>query len=256
MGIYKPMVLIVAMAFSSFSSAAVKGGPKDSLKEIPLSRDLQTTQMALNLPAAQRAEALRARGEKSFEGLVALAKSDNVPLSVRWKAVTNLGRVFPMHSKIVLREFTYSKEWYLRNASLVALKIAYEPMALQAAIRLLDDKALVVRTAAVQMIEELGSRDDARKLWAALNHPRNFRNNKSLWIRPHIMRTLAKFSQPGDELKFASFINDRDPKVQLWTLYALEKVTGDQAKNKDLSFRQRKKKWTSWARKRKATAQL
>ena len=250
----RSVIVILAFVISPMTLAAVPGSPKDTLKPAPISRDLERTKMALRMPAPQRLDALKTRGDRSFDDLVALAKNNKVSLSLRWKAVTALGRIFPLKSKTVLKEFTYSKEWYLRNAGLVALKVAYEPMALQAALRLVDDKALVVRTAAVQMIEEIGSREDARKLWAAIIHPRNFRKKKSLWIRPHIMRTLAKFGQRGDELKFASFINDRDPKVQLWSLFAIEKITGSQNRNKGLSFKQRKQKWTSWARKQKTAS--
>ena len=56
-------------------------------------------------------------------------------------------------------------------------------------------------------------------------------------------------SGAGDEIKLAKFINDKDPQVQLWSVYGLEKASGTRKQNKGLSLAQRRQKWTAWASK-------
>lgn len=246
-------ILSMVLVFGFTAGAAVpkRSMPKAALKPIELTPSQEVTATALRLPLEQRIDALKIRGDKSLKDLKAIARNEQAPLSLRWKSVTALGRVFPIESKDLLLSLTKNKEWYLRNASLIALKAAYRPFALKAARQMLKDKSLVVRTAAVQTIEEIGSREELRVLWSALNDPKNFRKGKSLWIRAHIMRAIAKNVGAGDEVKLAQFVNDKDPQVQLWSLYGLEKASGTRKQNKGLSLAQRKQKWTAWASKKK-----
>jgi len=248
-------IAVFLMPSMAFSAIPKSDSPKSNLRELPKSKSIEMTMTALRLPTEQRLEAIKLRGDESLENLIQIATKDQFSLSLRWKAVTAIGRVFPLRSKKILYGMTSSKEWYLRNAALIALQAAYAPLALKAALRLVRDKALVVRTAAVKIIEDLGSRRQARVLWGEINSPKNFRKGKSLWIRSHIMRAIAKTAGAGDELKLSQFIQDKDPQVQLWALYGLEKASGTKAQNKGLSFKQRKQKWISWSRKKQRDSQ-
>ena len=140
---------------------------------------------------------------------------------------------------------SHSNEWFLRNSSLLALKVSAPKVAIVVAERLLLDPALVVRTAAVETLFDLKSSESTAKLWKSLNFKENFRKGKSLWVRSHIMRALSEFAEKKDIKRFAHHLNDKDKKVQVWAVRGIERVTGTQEKNRGIAFKERKRMWQS-----------
>lgn len=242
--------LVIISLFVSLTSAHAAVPKKNNIQALAskklLSRDIEAALTALQLPAGNRAQALRQQ-ENGLQTLKLIVKNSDQPLTVRWRAMTSLGKVYPKKSLRFLIKQTHSKEWFHRNAALLALKSASPRLAIKTSLRLLKDPALVVRTAAVQTLAELNAQGAREKLWKSLNDKQNFRKGQSLWIRHHIMKTLAQFSKKQDQKRFARHLNDKDLKVQLWAIDGLEKVTGSKKQFHKMSFADRKKKWMSWA---------
>lgn len=114
----------------------------------------------------------------------------------------------------------------MRNAALVALAEVNEPEAQKLAKKLLKDKALVVRSAAVDVLQKNPRPDVRDLLWEEMSQKYNFRNKESLWIRSQIVEALAQ--KPSDhEMKlFTKFLNDKDARVQAASVSGMEKLTG------------------------------
>jgi HEAT repeat protein len=92
--------------------------------------------------------------------------------------------------------------------------------------KMLKDKALVVRSAAVEVLQKDARPDVRDLLWQELAEKYNYRNNESLWIRSQIVEALSQ--KPSDhELKsFTKLINDKDQRVQSAAVFGMEKLTG------------------------------
>ncbi len=211
-----------------------------------LSRDIEAALTALQLPLQNRVQVLRQQ-ENALKTLKKIVNNADQPLTVRWRAMTSLGQVYPQKSLKFLIQQSKSKKWFHRNSSLLALKSASPNLAVRLSEKFLNDPALVVRTAAVQTLAELKAEGAREKLWKALDDKKNFRKGQSLWIRHHIMKTLAQFSEKQDQLRFVSYLHDKDLKVQLWAIDGLEKTTGLKREFHGMSFAHRKKKWIAWA---------
>lgn len=255
MKFYLAILTLMLSVPSVYAAVPGKTDVKSLAKKDLLNRDIEAALIALQLPAQNRVQALRSQ-KSGLKSLKKIVNNDDQPLTVRWRAMTALGKAYPQKSLKFLVKQSKSNKWFHRNSSLLAIKSASPKMAVRISEKLLKDPALVVRTAAVQTLAELDATGSREKLWASLNDKRNFRNGQSLWIRHHIMKTLAQFSKKQDQLRFARYLNDKDLKVQLWAIDGLEKVTGLKGQFQGMSFSDRKKKWTSWATQHKVPMKM
>lgn len=212
-----------------------------------LQNDIEVALTALQMPSSNRNKALKSQGARSLSALQAISQDNRQSLTMRWRATTSLGRIYPKESLMFLTRLTDHSEWFMRNASLLALQVASPATAISAAEKLLTDKSLIVRTAAVQVLVDLKATQSKPKLWEALNSKQNFRGEESLWVRQHIMKALAQNSQQQDLSRFTKALNDRDLKVQLWAMHGLERLTKNQELHQGLTFQERKNKWLAWA---------
>lgn len=235
--------------FNMQVNAAIPAKNRDavSVEKKLLKNDIEVALTALQLPSSNRNKALQSQGVRSLSALQAIAQDPKQSLTMRWRATTSLGRIFPKESLTFLTRLTGHPDWFMRNSSLLALQVASPATAISAAEKLLVDKSLIVRTAAVQVMVDLKASRAKPKLWEALNSKQNFRGEESLWVRQHIMKALAQTSQPQDMSRFTKALNDRDLKVQLWAMHGLERLTKNQDIHQGLSFQERKNKWLAWA---------
>jgi len=187
---------------------------------------IQNIKMILQLPQDNRIQALNQYGPKSFPLLKELFFNKKETLNIRWISLTSMARLYPKDSLPLISGALKSSVWFLRNVGLVALEIVDPPQAVRWAGRLLNDPSLVVRTAAVQMIQKHKAREYKAQLQEKLNAKDSFLKNESLWIRHHIVSTLASFAQPGEEHYFIPLLQDQDTRVQHSAIRALEKITG------------------------------
>jgi HEAT repeat protein len=136
----------------------------------------------------------------------------------------------------------------MRNAALVtAARISRED-ALSWARELLSDRALVVRAAAVDTINELGDVSSLPLLWQKLNSKENFKGNQSLFIRRKIVETLAKMETPGREALFVQVLSDRDESLHAPAMAALERITEKNFGSPKDSLKVRRAQWQAWHR--------
>jgi hypothetical protein len=75
-------------------------------------------------------------------------------LSIRWKALVLAAKIGGSSMSAEVRESSRSSEWYMRSASLTAAAQISVTEALSLARKLVNDKALVVRSAAVDILGE------------------------------------------------------------------------------------------------------
>lgn len=198
--------------------------PPRSLKTSHWAADRHNIRVILGLPLENRLQALSRYGPSSYKALKFLVRSENQSLSVRWKALTSLARLYPQKSRPVLEQSLKSRTWFLRNAALVALEKADPEESVRWAGLLMEDPALVVRTAAVQLITRHRASQYRTKLKKMLNAPESFYNHQSLWIRYHIVLALASFAREGEEPFFTALLSDRDKRVQAASTLALRKL--------------------------------
>lgn len=117
-------------------------------------------------------------------------------------------------------------QWYMRNAAMVALAEYNPPVSQKVAKRLIKDKALVVRSAAVDILAKGTDAEARRLLWQEINKDYNFKNNKSLWIRPQIVAILSEKPVPSELSSFQTLLQDSELNIQLLAIQGLEKITG------------------------------
>lgn len=209
------------------ATVAVTGFFSQSYAVINPSSDTLTSAIEiLKLPHENRRLVLKKQGEKFYKNFVSVAFDENQSMNLRWKALMAVAEAGGVKATDDLVKAADHKQWYMRNAALIGLCEVNPEKCLELAKKLLKDKALVVRSAAVETLEKQLSPEIRDILWEELNQNYNFKNEQGLWIRKQIVGVLAK--KPRDqELKiFVSLLSDKDLGVQLPAVHGLEKLTG------------------------------
>lgn len=194
---------------------------------------LQKTVVALRQPVDDRISALKNQGDAGFEALKQLAFDSNQALQLRWRALTMLPRVNAVKAEAPLAEAAQSSEWFMRNAALVAMEQTQRTFTLKWAEKLLDDPALVVRTAAVQTLTAIHAVEKKEILFQKLYSAENFHRGHSLWVRKHIAKALQQMASPGEEQQFAKLLKDKDNTLHPSAISALNKITGQKIESRD-----------------------
>lgn len=197
----------------------------------------------LERPMDQRVKDFRQAGAKGHDFLSKAAFDPRNNLQTRWRAVTTMGRLDPIGFRAPLEKALISNEWFMRNAALIALQTDERMHALAWSLKLLEDKALVVRTQAVRNLIELNAVEAEPLLWKQIHHRRNFRGHESLWIRTHIAEALAKLSGRGHAKDFQRLLMDRDERLYKWAINGLEKSTGIKMTSHQEPVEVQRQKW-------------
>ncbi len=224
--------------------------PKDVIKVQPSGKKvlLTATRAALTMPLANRLEALEQQGEQGYRNLVAIMFDDSVPMAIRWRAVTLVGRIGRRQSFPELERALIHQDWFMRNAGLVALAHIDRSRAIAWARKLISDRALVVRAAAVQTLGDLRDTASIPLLWQKLNAKENFHNNQSLFVRRRIVEALTILQRSGDEGKFVSLLTDRDQSLHPLAIMALENITRSSLGTSKDPLALKRERWQSWWR--------
>ena len=159
------------------------------------------------------------------EELREVAFSEKYGMSDRWKALTLLTFVQKERAIPVLEKALKSKEWFMRNAGLVGMQHVSEMEAKKSARKLLKDKALVVRSAAVDILAKDCGSADRGLLWEQMGDKLNFRKGQSLWIRPQIIKALSEGALNQELSLFLKYVKDDDLQIQKDSTVALERIT-------------------------------
>ena len=163
--------------------------------------------------------------EQNFSSQIARAKNQALPMAQRWDALIKSAEAADGKQIKQVLAFAKSKDWYMRNALLVALDKMGTDLAYDNAKALVSDKALVVRSAAVDILTRLESQEVRDLLARELNRKYNFVGKKSLWIRAQIMKNLVKKPYQSEREYFSKLLFDNDPEISLMSMQALEKIS-------------------------------
>ncbi len=218
--IREQMVALPSSSLSDKQQNIVKG-PKSAP---PSTADNRNIKMILNLPLENRKEALSRYPADVFVVLQRLVFSNKEKMPIRWKALTSLARLYPERSRRTVLKALNHPLWFLRNAGLIAMESIHTKESLRWAGRFLNDPSLIVRTAAVKLIQKHKARQYKFQLLEKLNAPDSFYKNQSLWIRRHIVSALSDFCDPGEEQLFISLLKDPDKTLHPFAVSALEKL--------------------------------
>ena len=237
-------ILFLASVFLVHSAHA--SIPLKSSNPVTKSVAQAETMVALGLPLENRISTLRTEGAAGYKNLISLMNDDKAPMEARWRAVTAMGKIGGKLSFPELKQALHSKVWYLRNAALVSAAQIDHDQALIWAKELISDKALVVRSAAVDVMTDLKDSRSKAILWEKLNAKENFRGKQSLWIRRKIVESLASIEERGSEKKFGMILADKDESLYPPAIKALERITEQQLGHSDDAPRSKRVQWQAW----------
>lgn len=169
-----------------------------------------------------------------FTVYINTAADKNLNMNSRWQALIKAASYAGASQLDQIKNFSKSDEWYMRNATLVALAKVNPQAAQVEAKKLIQDKALVVRSAAVEVIAKDLTPDHKDLLVAELNQPYNFHKKSSLWIRKQIVETISATAGASDRSFFVKNLFDSDKEVAEVSARALERITGERVN--DIKF--------------------
>jgi hypothetical protein len=214
-----------------------------------------STYEALRLPLGERMSALQLQGPQGYRNLRELMFDGKQSMETRWRAVTAAGLLGGKESRPELERALRAPEWFMRNAGLIAITNVDRGWALNWSRKLLSDKALVVRAAAVDALAELQDRASIALLWKKLDAKENFKGKQSLFIRRRIVETLAQLEGAGHEAKFIAVLSDRDESLHGPAIRALERITQKTMGEPQEPVAFKKAHWQRWW-KEKGTATM
>ena len=168
---------------------------------------------------------VQSENDQNFTTQIARAKNQSLPMAQRWDALIKSAEEADGTQIKQVLEFAKSKDWYMRNALLVALDKVGTDLVYDKAKALVSDKALVVRSAAVEILTRLESQEVRDLLAKELNRNYNFVGKKSLWIRAQIMKNLVKKPYQSEREYFSKLLFDNDPEISAMSMQALEKIS-------------------------------
>lgn len=154
------------------------------------------------------------------------AFSDQADMKQRWKALVELSKIPHKDRQKDLLKASKSQVWFMRNAALLAINEINKVEGRKVAIQLLDDPSLVVRSAAVDVLaKHIQSSPEVRQvLWKEFQDKQNIVKNRSLWIRPQILKHLAEAPITTEAEQFAGLASHSDNEIREIAGSALKKI--------------------------------
>ena len=170
---------------------------------------------------------------QTFSAQMNRAKNTALPMSQRWDALIQASELAEGDQIKEVLAFSKNKDWYMRNALLVALDKAGNDLVYDKAKDLVSDKALVVRSAAVEVLNRLESAEVRKILLDEVSKNYNFVNGKSLWIRSQIMKSMVKNPNQNEMTTYAKLVFDKDTEIAELSSQALERLSKVRFDGKD-----------------------
>lgn len=199
----------------------------------------------LSLPEKNREQVARAQKDQGSlaDELLKLAFDESQTMPQRWKAL-HLGAYLkgPL-AKSDLTKALKHDQWFMRNAALIAFEKLYPKEVPKVAKSLLQDKALVVRSAAVEVMSRRLDDEGRDLFWDELEKSYNFRNSQSLWVRSQIVEALAKAPEKREKPIFAKLLRDKDTRLHFYSIIALEKLSGKKLGSHRSTLAQKRELW-------------
>lgn len=205
--------------------------------------------MVMSLVMASVSFAAIDHSSQTFDSFFRVAQSSSASMDARWSAIIKAVNLASSHELLKVVKLADDKEWYVRNAVLVGLDQAGNSMVYDVAKKLITDKSLVVRSAAVDVLSRLKN-DTTKKIFSTELQKQYNKNGKaSLWIRHQLMRHLVDNYSQSEKKFFVKFLFDDDQKVARLSSKALEKIVQVRFEgNSDLDV---VNQWKKYARQQK-----
>ncbi len=223
-----PIVFLLSLGLSPAWAAPIKvdsdATPRALAETSPYDLNKLTVE-ALQLPRAQRLSALAQQGVDGYKALREIAFQSHQSMDLRWRAFMAMAMLGKKLSLPELEQGAQHKDWFLRSGALQALSRVAPEKAIIWARRMLDDKALVVRSAAVKVLREQRDVESSRLLWQKLNAKDNFRGGVGLWVRRNMVMALADFAREEDTGRFIDLLNSSDESLHAVAVQGLERIT-------------------------------
>jgi HEAT repeat protein len=240
----KIQLILICLALSGEVMAAISKQPADKVASTVSESALEL----LAMPEANRSQVAKARANELYPELVRISKSDKLDMATRWRAVTLAAAIGGKKGLKDLRVALKSREWFLRNAALVAMKAYHPKQSAEAARSLIKDKALVVRSAAVEVLGQQLDSKSRDLLWEELSASYNYRKGQSLWIRGQILSHLAEKPEAREIPHFVKALKEKESGLNEAAVKGLEKITDQKLGPQTASWSQKKELWLEWAK--------
>lgn len=178
----------------------------------------------------------RKYGQVAVLPYLKIASDEKERDELRWASLYGIARMRGKQSLPLVRPFARHKNWLLRDAALKAMA-ALSATEMQSEFEYaLKDKALVIRTTAVDVISHLRLQSCAPKLVEALFDPINYRREKPLWIHQHILTALREMNYKRATPRLVDLLESKkDPALRTHIIQTLEHLTGKSFATKTMS---------------------
>ncbi len=213
-------------------------------------QSLQEAYDVLSLPENNLQQVAQGKADTLYPELIRISRAADQSMQTRWRALTLASSLKPEQVLPELEAALNSPEWFMRNAALLSLDKYHPQRAQSAAKTLLKDKALVVRSAAVQVLGPQLSNQTRDLFWEQMSAPINFRRKQSLWIRGQMLGYLANKPEAHETALFVKSLKESDPKIQATAVAALEKLTQSTLGKTGMAVSEKRDLWIKWAKAR------
>ena len=183
-----------------------------------------TAEEILIMPESFRKEALLNKAEEFYPQMHSIAFSNKQSIEMRWKALTAMALLKKENSVKDLKKALVAPEWYMRNAALLSLNSVSPKHGKKAAQELLTDKALVVRSAAVDVLGPMMDAEIRELFWQEMDANYNFRRKQSLWIREQLLGFLAQEPLINEKSVFEGLSKTSPEPMRVLAKNALQKI--------------------------------
>ncbi|ODS51068.1 MAG: hypothetical protein ABS42_00350 [Bdellovibrio sp. SCN 50-8] len=246
-----------AVLLSLFSFTGFLHHSKAALPAIDIRPEIKVdVREVLSLPPENRLLVAASRSSELKQPLEKFAFNKEHDYNDRWKAVVLYAQISGQASHPFLSKAVKSSEWFMRNAALMAYQEVLPGRATDIAKHLLSDEALVVRSAAIAVLEKHLDSEIREILWSELEQPRNFRKKQSLWTRPQILEILAKSPMEHETPLFVVALREKETRINVPAIQGLERLTRQQPAKGITDIAAKKDLWLKWVKSNPSTKNL
>ncbi|MBL7543010.1 MAG: hypothetical protein JNL11_04295 [Bdellovibrionaceae bacterium] len=182
----------------------------------------------LSLPLSNQKRLLKS-DTGTLDRLVSIAQDTTLSLDLRWKSIMALGF---LESRSVMPNYlvlAQSKEWFVKNGLLIAMDENAHPQRFVIAKKFVKDPSLIVRSSAFDILmQESGHRDI---LWEELFSTQNVKKNRSLWVRPKIIKYMNQNPKLHERAFFEKLSQEKEPEIVGLANKGLQKINALSTQN-------------------------
>ena len=211
--------------------------PADTGPSVTEIKGLMQTAMGKRTPLRVLWGQMESRyGTKALPPLLRILQSEAEKDELRWASLFGVARFAGKRSYGLLKKYAEHKSWLMRDASLRVMAALGAQELRPTVERALKDKALVVRTTAVDVIGHMKLKASAPLLVEALFDPANYRKDHPLWIHGHILQVLREFKYEAAMPRLVELLEaKKDSKLRAQVVATLETITGRDFGDKPVS---------------------